>query len=107
MASAVPRSLAGSSFGDRRLVAPQREPPLCPADILPGSAYVSGMGGFPTTRGTLIKTALIAVPLLAMLVAAGWLCRARLDHDQRPSGAGGGLCRDGGWRRLLAGGGSG
>jgi hypothetical protein len=30
------------------------------------------MAGSPTTRGTLIKTALIAIPLLAMLVAAGW-----------------------------------
>jgi cation transporter-like permease len=26
----------------------------------------------PKMRGTLVKTALIAVPLLAMLVAAGW-----------------------------------
>jgi hypothetical protein len=30
------------------------------------------MAGSPTTRGTLVKTVLIAVPLLAMLVAAGW-----------------------------------
>jgi hypothetical protein len=30
------------------------------------------MAGSPTPRGTLVKTALVAVPLLAILLAAGW-----------------------------------
>jgi hypothetical protein len=41
-------------------------------DILPASAYGETRAESPTTRDTLVKTALIAVPLLAILVGAGW-----------------------------------
>jgi hypothetical protein len=44
------------------------------ADNRRGKDYLKVMAaGSPTTRGTFVKTALIAVPLLAMLVAAGWI----------------------------------
>jgi len=44
----------------------------------------------PKMRGTLVKTALIAVPLLAMLVAAGWFAaRAWLTISGPPVPAAG------------------
>jgi hypothetical protein len=65
--------LGRSSGKERRLALPQAGAPTRrAADILPGSAYLKDMAESPITRGNLVKTALIAVPLLAMLVAAGW-----------------------------------
>ena len=44
----------------------------CAADIRRGSAYLQAMAGSPSKRGTLVKTALVAVPLLGILFVAGW-----------------------------------